>query len=80
LAERGQGLSAGERQRLALARALLANPKVLVLDEPTSAPDEENERLITETLAVALAGRTAVIITHRAAVAKIADQVVTLER
>lgn len=80
LAERGQGLSAGERQRLALARALLANPKVLVLDEPTSALDEDNERLITETLAVALAGRTAIIITHRPAVARIAHQVVMLHR
>ncbi|MEO5922813.1 MAG: ABC transporter ATP-binding protein [Bryobacteraceae bacterium] len=80
LAERGQGLSAGERQRLALARALLANPKVLVLDEPTSALDEDNERMITETLAVALQGRTAIIITHRPAVASIADQVITLSR
>lgn len=80
LAERGQGLSAGERQRLALARALLANPKVLVLDEPTSALDEDNERLITETLAVALAGRTAIIITHRPAVASIAHQVIRLQR
>ncbi len=80
LAERGQGLSAGERQRLALARALLANPKVLVLDEPTSALDEDNERLITETLGIALAGRTAIIITHRPAVASIAHQVVTLHR
>lgn len=78
LAERGQGLSAGERQRLALARALVANPKVLVLDEPTSALDEENERMITETLATALAGRTAIIITHRPAVASIAHQVVRL--
>lgn len=80
LAERGQGLSAGERQRLALERALLANPKVLVLDEPTSALDEDNERLITETLAVALAGRTAIIITHRPAVASIAHQVIRLQR
>jgi ATP-binding cassette subfamily B protein len=80
IAERGQGLSAGERQRLALARALLANPKVLVLDEPTSALDEDNERMITETLAVALAGRTAIIITHRPALASIADQVITLTK
>ncbi|MEO8099678.1 MAG: ABC transporter ATP-binding protein [Acidobacteriota bacterium] len=80
LAERGQGLSAGERQRLALARALLANPKVLVLDEPTSALDEDNERLITETLGIALAGRTAIIITHRPAVAAIAHQVITLQK
>lgn len=80
LAERGQGLSAGERQRLALARALLADPKVLILDEPTAALDEDNERLITETLATALHGRTAIIITHRLAVAEIADQVITLTR
>ncbi|MEI9812621.1 MAG: ATP-binding cassette domain-containing protein [Acidobacteriota bacterium] len=70
----------GERQRLALARALLANPKVLVLDEPTSSLDEVNERMITETLATALSGRTAIIITHRPVLASIADQVVTLHR
>ena len=71
-------LSAGERQRIALARALLANPKVLVLDEPTSALDEENERAIAETLSTALAGRTAILITHRPSLARIAHQVVTL--
>ena len=78
VAERGQTFSAGERQRLALARALLADPKVLVLDEPTSALDEENERAIAETLSTALAGRTAIVITHRASLARIAHQVVTL--
>ncbi len=78
VAERGQTFSAGERQRLALARALLADPKVLVLDEPTSALDEENERAIAETLCSALAGRTAIVITHRASLARIAHQVVTL--
>jgi ATP-binding cassette subfamily B protein len=78
LAERGQTLSAGERQRVALARALLANPKVLVLDEPTSALDEENERTIAETLSTALSGRTAIIITHRPSLARIAHQVITL--
>jgi ATP-binding cassette subfamily B protein len=78
VAERGQTFSAGERQRLALARALLADPKVLVLDEPTSALDEENERAISETLCSALAGRTAIVITHRASLARIAHQVVTL--
>ncbi len=78
VAERGQTFSAGERQRIALARALLADPKVLVLDEPTSALDEENERAIAETLSTALAGRTAIVITHRATLARIADQVVTL--
>ncbi len=76
VAERGQTLSAGERQRIALARGLLANPKVLVLDEPTSALDEENERAIAATLSTALAGRTAIVITHRASLARIAHQVV----
>lgn len=78
LAERGQTLSAGERQRLALARALLADPKVLVLDEPTSALDEENERAIAETLSTALVGRTAILITHRLALAQIAHTTVAL--
>jgi ATP-binding cassette subfamily B protein len=78
VAERGQTFSAGERQRIALARAILADPKVLVLDEPTSALDEENERAIAATLSTALAGRTAIVITHRLSLAKIADQVVRL--
>ncbi len=78
IAERGQSLSAGERQRIALARALLANPKVLVLDEPTSALDEPNERAIAETLVRVAHGRTAIIITHRPSLARIAHQTVTL--
>jgi ATP-binding cassette subfamily B protein len=78
IAERGQTFSAGERQRLALARAILADPKVLVLDEPTSALDDENERAIAETLSTALAGRTAIVITHRASLTRIAHQVVRL--
>ncbi|HXA48804.1 MAG TPA: ABC transporter ATP-binding protein, partial [Candidatus Acidoferrum sp.] len=80
LAERGQTLSAGERQRIALARALLANPKVLVLDEPTSALDEANEQAIADTLRCALAGRTVILITHRATLARIADQTITLSQ
>ncbi len=79
VAERGQTLSAGERQRIALARALLANPKVLILDEPTSALDEANERAIAETLLRVAQGRTAIVITHRATLARIADQTIFLE-
>jgi ATP-binding cassette subfamily B protein len=78
LAERGQTLSAGERQRIALARALLANPKVLVLDEPTSALDEANERAIAETLLRVGSGRTVILITHRASLAQIAQQTIRL--
>ena len=80
LAERGQTLSAGERQRVALARALLANPRILVLDEPTSALDEANERAIAETLVRAMEGRTAILITHRPSLARIAQQTVILDQ
>jgi len=79
IAERGQTLSAGERQRIALARALLANPKVLILDEPTSALDEANERAIAETLVRVAQGRTAILITHRASLACIAHQTIFLD-
>jgi ATP-binding cassette, subfamily B, bacterial len=78
LAERGQTLSAGERQRIAIARVLLADPRVLVLDEPTSALDEANERAIAETLLRAAEGRTVILITHRASLARIAHQTVML--
>ncbi len=79
IAERGQTISAGERQRIALARALLADPKVLILDEPTSALDEANERAIAETLVRVAEGRTAILITHRASLARIAHQTIFLD-
>jgi ATP-binding cassette subfamily B protein len=79
IAERGQTLSAGERQRIALARSLLADPKVLILDEPTSALDEANERAIAETLVRVAEGRTAILITHRASLARIAHQTIFLD-
>jgi ATP-binding cassette, subfamily B, bacterial len=76
--ERGQALSVGERQRVALARALLRKPSVLILDEPTSALDADTEKLIAMNLRSEMAGRTLIVITHRPALAELADCVITL--
>jgi ATP-binding cassette subfamily B protein len=76
--ERGLALSAGERQRIAIARALLRRPTVLVLDEPTSALDAETEKIVSKNLREYLRGRTVIVITHRPALAEIADQVISL--
>ena len=77
--ERGLALSAGERQRIALARALLRRPSVLILDEPTSALDSSTERLIASSLRAAMPDATLIVITHRPALAEIADAIVTIE-
>ncbi len=77
--ERGLALSAGERQRIALARAFLRRPSVLILDEPTSALDAETERLITKSLRQALPDATIVVITHKPALADIADMIISIE-
>ena len=77
--ERGLQLSAGERQRLALARAFLANPSVLVLDEPTAALDPISERAVVEGYRAVMRGRTTLIISHRREVALSADRVIVLD-
>ena len=77
--ERGAALSAGERQRLAVARALLAAPSVLVLDEPTAALDPESEQQVAEGFEAVMRGRTTILITHRAALARRADRVAVLD-
>ena len=77
--ERGVRLSGGQRQRLAIARVLLADPAVLLLDEPTSAVDAESEALIVRALEEAMRGRSALIVTHRLSLARSADRVVLLE-
>ncbi|WP_353227868.1 ABC transporter ATP-binding protein [Novosphingobium sp.] len=76
--ERGQALSAGERQRIALARALLRRPAVLVLDEPSAALDVETEARVALGLRAVLPDATIVIITHKPALADMADMVITL--
>ncbi len=77
--ERGKALSSGERQRLALARAYLANPSVLVLDEATASLDPATEGRVIAGLDTWIRRRTAILITHRLDVARRADRVVVLE-
>jgi ATP-binding cassette, subfamily B, bacterial len=79
LGERGATISVGERQRIALARALLRNPSLLIVDEPTSALDAQSEAAVARELARSLRGRTTLLITHRTALMEIADMVILVD-
>ncbi|MFW6641914.1 ABC transporter ATP-binding protein [Nocardiopsis algeriensis] len=78
--ERGHRFSGGERQRLTIARLLLADPEVVVLDEATSALDSTSEAAVQEALAEALSGRTALVIAHRLSTVRDADTILVLEQ
>jgi ATP-binding cassette subfamily B protein len=79
LGERGSGLSQGQRQLLAIARAALANPRILILDEATSSVDTRTERLIQQAFDQLLEGRTSFVIAHRLSTIRNADQVLMLK-
>ncbi|MGB9634087.1 MAG: ABC transporter ATP-binding protein, partial [Chloroflexaceae bacterium] len=79
LGERGAGLSQGQRQLIAIARAVLANPRILILDEATSSVDTRTERLIQRAFDTLLQGRTSFVIAHRLSTIRNADQVLMMQ-
>lgn len=80
LADRGEGLSGGQRQSIAIARAVAGSRPILLFDEPTSAMDIQSENALIARLETELKGRTVVLVTHRASMLKLVDRVIILDR
>ena len=80
IGERGDGLSGGQRQLIALARAILLRPNILIFDEPTSSMDTRSEDLIKRQLPDVLSGRTMLLITHRASMLTLVDRLIVFDR
>ena len=80
LADRGDGLSGGQRQSIALARALAGRPQLLIFDEPSSSMDAQTEADLIARLRPEVAGRTMLLITHRTSLLTLVDRIIVMDR
>ncbi len=78
--ERGEGLSGGQRQSIALARALMGTPAILLLDEPTNSMDNAAEAALKTSLGEVLEGRTLILVTHRTSLLSLVDRLMVIDK